>query len=652
MTTINAFIGHSFTKEDDALVATILTYLTQVASLLPGFTWIHAKHPEPISVDEKVLTLLEGKNLFIGICTRKERVVQASALSSSWLNRGALSAKESDFYWKTSDWIIQEIGLAIGRRMKIILLIEDGIRPPGTLQGNLEYIPLSRSSPEKCFGLLLGMLTALLPHTNAGQTDAQPTVLASSSSVETKESTPEKDWTTPTPDWKKGDFEFGMMHCIATNNDLAKKDIEDKFLVSDVGASQQSRDEWAAYKEHMCIVFGRGGDITKLEGLASELQDNEEVALYLARAYQRYDEHQKAALAFQNAADKARLITDKVSLLGEAAVSYQKAGQYAEADAMMAELHATNAEAGGAAIEVLIAEKSLAEQRKDDDAEIATQERLLELNPSDNETRFSLAYKYSAVNREGLAAYHYSKIQRKNRSAVAWNNLGVEFESLKLPIKAVDAYRKSMELGETLAMANLANKFLKAGFLREAEELLATASKIVGHHKNVDRGYGTLHDDQDTEEKEETALYEKAKPASEFYRRYGQAITRSLSGSIAGIWKSPACNVTLQIEGSVVVAQGSYQVDAGGLLSAMMGTKGIVAAPMRYSLEYRGVLHGCAVSGVITRRRDGEKPLASTLLGIDTNPTFLMWIDNSLAVLHIMERVQSSEPTYYEFQRV
>lgn len=652
MTSINAFVGHSFTEEDDTLVATILTYLTQVANMLPGFTWIHAKHPEPISVDEKVLALLEGKNLFIGICTRKERVVQPAALSSSWLKHGALFAKQSEFEWKTSDWIIQEIGLAIGRGLKIILLIEDGIRPPGALQGNLEYIPLSRGAPEKCFGPLLGMLTALLPHTSSNQTAGQQTVPASSSSADTKEGTTEKDWITPKSDWKKEDFELGMMHCIATNNDSAKQVIEEKFLVSDVGASHQSRIEWAAYKEYMCVVFGRGGDVAKLEGLASDLPDSEEVASYLARAYQQYDEHQKAAPAFQNAADKAKLITDKIKLLGEAAVSYQKAGQSAKADATMAELHATSAETGEATVEVLFAERNLAEQRKDDDAEIAAQERLLELNPSDNETRFSLAYKYSEVNREGLAAYHYSKIHRKNRNAIAWNNFGVALESLKLPIKAIDAYRRSMDLGETLAMANLANRFLKAGFFREAEELLTIASKIEGHHKNVDRGFGALRDDQDAEEKNEAALYEKAKPISEFYRRYGQAITRALSGSIAGTWKTPACNVTLWIEGDVVVAQGEYEVATSGLIGAMWGAKGMVAAPMRYALEYRGVLRGCAVSGVIARRQEGEKPLASTLLGIDTNPTFLMWIEDSLTVLHIMERMQSGEPTYYEFQRV
>jgi hypothetical protein len=36
-----------------------------------------------------------------------------------------LKIRESERVWKTSDWIIQEIGLAIGKGVKLILLIEE-----------------------------------------------------------------------------------------------------------------------------------------------------------------------------------------------------------------------------------------------------------------------------------------------------------------------------------------------------------------------------------------------------------------------------------------------------------------------------------------------------------------------------------------------
>jgi hypothetical protein len=171
---ISAFVAHSFTEDDATVVNAVLNCLTRAAELNPSFSWTHARHPEPISVDEKVLALLEGKNLFIGICTRKERVVSPNALSSCWMSRQKLAVNENALEWKTSDWIIQEIGLAIGRGMDIILLVEEGIRSPGALQGNLESIRLYRDAPERSFDALLAMLATLTPRPTDGAAAAVP----------------------------------------------------------------------------------------------------------------------------------------------------------------------------------------------------------------------------------------------------------------------------------------------------------------------------------------------------------------------------------------------------------------------------------------------------------------------------------------------
>ena len=64
--------------------------------------------------------------------------------------------------WKTSDWIIQEIGFALGREMRLILLIEDGLEPPGELQGNYERIVFNRGNPEKAFPLIEEMIAKII----------------------------------------------------------------------------------------------------------------------------------------------------------------------------------------------------------------------------------------------------------------------------------------------------------------------------------------------------------------------------------------------------------------------------------------------------------------------------------------------------------
>ena len=68
---------------------------------------------------------------------------------------------------------------------------------------------------------------------------------------------------------------------------------------------------------------------------------------------------------------------------------------------------------------------------KDDFVLISAMERVLELDPGDKETRFSLAYKYSEMGEDELAAFHYSRISIHDRSAIAWNNLGVSLDRLR-----------------------------------------------------------------------------------------------------------------------------------------------------------------------------------------------------------------------------
>ena len=88
---------------------------------------------------DKVMSLLHDKTLFIAICTQKEYVIDPDAITEALLGGRFKKVSKTAFYWKTSDWIIQEIGLAKGKGLDLILLIERGLRDPGGLQGDVEY---------------------------------------------------------------------------------------------------------------------------------------------------------------------------------------------------------------------------------------------------------------------------------------------------------------------------------------------------------------------------------------------------------------------------------------------------------------------------------------------------------------------------------
>src|SRR5262249_54775087 len=129
--------------------------------------------------------------------------------------------------------------------------------------------------------------------------------------------------------------------------------------------------------------------------------------------------------------------------------------------------------------------RKVADFYKDKDLLFGVLERILQFHPDDFETRFSLAFNYSEAAQNELSLLHYLKIPYEDRGSVTWKNLGVAFDHCNLSSKSVDAYRKAEEAGETLAMSNLAQKFISSGFLCEANEVCKRAMSIEGFHQNV-----------------------------------------------------------------------------------------------------------------------------------------------------------------------
>jgi len=117
MTGIRAFVGHSFTSNDLEVVSRFSRMFDDLTHVMPEFSWDHAELSKPVSISEKVLNLTNDKNIFIAIYTRKELVLKGPQPRGLW---DRLKLSGDDFEWKTSDWIIQETGLARGRNFPSI----------------------------------------------------------------------------------------------------------------------------------------------------------------------------------------------------------------------------------------------------------------------------------------------------------------------------------------------------------------------------------------------------------------------------------------------------------------------------------------------------------------------------------------------------
>jgi len=652
MNPVRAFVGHSFTDDDAEIVGKFLKYFGQLSEVHPKFSWRHAESAEPKILADKVMQLIADKNLFIGICTRKERAVLPSALKKTVMPSGYLKAREEDFSWKTSDWIIQEIGLARGRNLALILLIEEGLRLPGGLQGDIEYISFNRSAPERAYGKILEMITALSPKVAPiveGESDPRSSAREAPAQ---EQATHDDQLTTPQPGWSRRDYEFALMHLFAMDDSAGAKKVSDAYLATEAGSEAALKKSWEAYEEHVRLMFGKGGQLARLRQLSEESPQNSDVLTYLARAYEQYQQDNQAAVVFESAANCIVATSKKLRILRDAALAHQRAGNSQNALLVVGKMKALAAKENEGELEVLRVEHKLAEITGEDEVMLGSMERLLEIDPSDNETRFSLAYKYSNLGNEGLALLHYTKISYLDRSSMTWNNLGVAYDQLDLPAKSVESYRKSEDMGETLAMSNLANKFIRAGFVSEAKKICDVALSKEDYHKNIPKSVSRLKDIPDEEEKKKEDLVKKARLVSEFYRDFGRGIVRLASATLASEWRGPDCALTVSFDGVSFKATGSYVRRPLGLIARaiLSSTSPGTDDAVRYIIEYRGKARGRVIVATVSRYPDGEPPKAKTLMSED-DPKALMIVSDDGGEIRVLEQAKKGEPRFYNFKR-
>lgn len=653
MTQINAFVGHSFTEDDDVVVRKFLDYFDQIRNMGIGFEWDHAKAAEPKELAAKVLSLIKGKNLFIGICTKKERSIAELMLRKGWLLRDRLTANAVDFSWKTSDWIIQEIGLAVGRDMSLMLLVERGLRPPGGLQGNIEYIEFDRALPEQSFGRILEMLRALLPKPVASPPgEVQPAAPATNVLEPTDRFS---EFLMPSPQWGQVDFEFGLFHAIGTGDSTAETAIFEAYLASALAVSPLAKEAWAARKEYLHIYFRKGGKIERLEALAANNPKNDEVHASLAQAYEVFGESEKAAERYLHAADLAADPNKIATRLGTAMAAYLNANNCAEADKIAARLRTMETGDTETTNTIVTALRKAADMQGNLDAYFGLSESWLGLHPDDTSVRFDLAYKYSQENRESLSLYHYLRINASERSTATWNNLGVQYAHFELHSKSVNAYRSAEEKGETLAMSNLANKLINAGFLCEAEEICTKALKFQDYHKNVGSAIVRIKGLPEEEDKKEEELLKKASTHSTFNRHYGQALRSASAPDVAGEWRGPKCVLTVDIRDGRFVAIGEYEQPKLSLpLALALGGLGATRSlPEKRRVRYEGNMIGHAIKCMLDDSEIDAAPAAARgLLSAEKKMEILMVVSKSAERIEVYERSSPEDGKIYELTKV
>lgn len=226
MEALKAFVGHSFIDDDKEVVRRFTEHFTGLSKAgVFGFAWDHAEEAQPVPLSDKVKGKMEGKSIFIGICTKKEPVIRFEAIKGDVGGWGVVS-KES-LVWKTSDWIIQEIGYAVGRKMTTIIFLEVGVREPGGLHGTVEYIPFIRGKESDSFDKFLQMLSTLIPKdTGTLVAEGKPAEAV----VEKKDGDPGA--LIPGTDWDQDKYDRAAVRAILKHDADALATIDTAFKAS------------------------------------------------------------------------------------------------------------------------------------------------------------------------------------------------------------------------------------------------------------------------------------------------------------------------------------------------------------------------------------------------------------------------------------
>lgn len=558
MNKIRAFVGHSFAEDDEPTIKIFLDYFNSLTDI--GFEWETAERAEPRTLSIKVRQKIEGKDLFIGIFTVKNRQIDPSKLKQNAVfKRDHLSGHKADFNWNTSDWVIQESGYALGKGMELIILLEEGLNPIGGLQGDLNYIPFSRSCPSLCFQEVNEMITSLFKARKESfatkETKEKPNV--SSPEVSSK----------PAEEEKKRDSFGELLKAIKEKDEKREQELLAEQLKEAKGDKFKEIDftcwyHWLRYR------FGGSNELENFQKLLKENPEHPSPHIWLGNLYEEYKNYDKSADHFMKAAMYSKEESERTTFLCRSSKVLLQAKKYLIAeDRLLKRLYEINNKSDEENYEILKTLAAIALERKQFDKYYSLAEKALDLNPSDDSLRFELASTYSSNSRHNMSLYHYKILCDTSPNTANLNNMGVAYAELTLGGKAVSAYKKSEELGGSTSVGNLAHKLIAAGFWEEARKKLEdTLKKQEECDSNVPSALSTLEQVIKAEDDKEKEILSSIDVERQFRVDYAEAYTSKYEiSSLPKKWMSQFGELDLSIKGNQLLATGKTVVPQMGL---------------------------------------------------------------------------------------
>jgi hypothetical protein len=207
-------------------------------------------------------------------------------------------------------------------------------------------------------------------------------------------------------------------------------------------------------------------------------------------------------------------------------------------------------------------------------------------------------------------------------------------------------------MGGTLAVSNLANKLISAGFIADAKTYCEEALKVPNHHENIERAIARLSEALTEEGEKLDKLLRKARRRSDFYRQFGKAFSQRDVSDFVEFWEGPECTLQAELKGGTFCARGEYKRPANALGLGLFSGMTVSGGERTYDVQYNGAVKGRAIVADVTHRERGALPSSNSLLGGDGKTKVLMVIADDRCEISVLENPQGGEPRAYTFKRL
>jgi Flp pilus assembly protein TadD len=592
---IAAFVAKSFDREDEAKISLITKFLDSFQKL--GFIAQTAERAEVERVSEKVRSLIDQSDVFVGIFTRRHPVYRfrgrlATAIS---IMRGTMTP----VLWGPPPWVLQESGYALKGNKPLILFREIGVDFPG-LQGDLEYILFDPQNPSPALQRATEMITAIIA--KAGSIKVETVVQSESIEVRGGETgapptlavvSPQDEGSSQPEDLKTRIF--ALWRAVASGEPSA---IEREYEAGLVWIRDREPDEelfWKCFYQRTLFSDGKSEAMDELRILAEENKSEYLALSYLAACFVDLHEYDEAVKHYLSAASLAKA-SRRASLEIEAVEILQKAKKAGEARAILLKLRDSDyAQEPKIQFQILENLYAVSKELDDEFASFAIGELALHQRPEANNFRFSLAYDYDVAGQEHLALHHYKILcDQDEKNTTGFNNLGVASSKCNLAVLATQRYKKAYALGNTLAASNLGYKYLEAGLSGEALELLKDAQNKENCAPEVPRAISAVYEKIEVNTREEEKVLARAQEQRNFLLPFAAGLFTPTPANLEGPWKFPAAEIVLKRAASTLhgarVNRTEVNVDFG--LTAILGGGSPKSVTRIEEFEFSGTLSG------------------------------------------------------------